>query len=81
MSQPNLATDPKDLSDRTVFVLNQTQWDTFVALLNAQPRPIPTLERLLKAPDRFSGGGEVSVASNPGYSMFPYLPARRCGEP
>jgi hypothetical protein len=28
MSQPNLATDPRDLSDRTVFVLNQTQWDT-----------------------------------------------------
>jgi hypothetical protein len=27
-----------------------------------------------------SGSGAVSVASNSGYSMFPYLPAR-CEEP
>ena len=66
MSQPNLATDRKDLSDRTVFVLNQTQWDTFVALLNARgSRMTRTHSGAEWRPSRAEGGERYPGAPSP----------------
>jgi len=36
------------LADRTTFSLNHAQWQAFLAALDAPPRPLPRLERLLK---------------------------------
>ena len=41
------------LSDRQVFPLGDAQWNAFLAALDAPPRPMPRMERLLKAPGFF----------------------------
>src|ERR1700723_290488 len=38
------------LAGRRTFGLNATQWKAFVAALDAPPRPLPGLERLMKEP-------------------------------
>jgi uncharacterized protein (DUF1778 family) len=38
------------LADRRTFSLNATQWKAFIAALDAPPRPLPHMERLLKEP-------------------------------
>jgi len=41
------------LADRRFFSLNAAQWKAFTAALDAPPRPLPRLERLLKEPGFF----------------------------
>jgi uncharacterized protein (DUF1778 family) len=41
------------LADRREFTLNPAQWRKFLAALDAAPRPLPRLRRLLKAPGFF----------------------------
>jgi uncharacterized protein (DUF1778 family) len=41
------------LADRRAFNLNAAQWEAFLAALDAPPRPLPRLERLLKEPGFF----------------------------
>ena len=48
-----LARADEALADRRSFGLNSTQWKTFLAALDAPPRPLPRLERLLKEPGFF----------------------------
>ena len=51
-----LARADEALADRRHFRLNATQWKTFMAALDAPPRPLPRLERLLKEPGVFDAG-------------------------
>jgi uncharacterized protein (DUF1778 family) len=51
-----LARADEALADRRTFSLNATQWKTFLAALDAPPRPLPRLERLLKEPGFFDAG-------------------------
>jgi uncharacterized protein (DUF1778 family) len=51
-----LARADEALADRRTFVLNAAQWKAFLAALDAPPRPLPRLERLLKEPGFFDGG-------------------------
>ena len=44
------------LADRRIFSLNNVQWKAFLAALDAPPRPLPRLERLLKEPGFFDAG-------------------------
>jgi len=44
------------LADRRTFGLNAAQWKAFMAALDAPPRPLPRLERLLKEPGFFDVG-------------------------
>jgi uncharacterized protein (DUF1778 family) len=44
------------LADRRNFGLNAAQWKEFMAALDAPPRPMPRLERLLKEPGFFDAG-------------------------
>ena len=48
-----LARADEALAGRRTFGLNATQWKAFVAALDAPPRPLPRLERLLKEPGFF----------------------------
>ena len=41
------------LADRRTFGLNAAQWKAFMVALDAPPRPLPRLERLLKEPGFF----------------------------
>lgn len=41
------------LADRRYFSLNADQWATFQAALEAQPRPLPRLEQLMREPGIF----------------------------
>ena len=41
------------LADRRFFGLNAEQWEAFLAALDAPPRPLPCLERLLAEPSVF----------------------------
>ena len=43
-------------ADRRFFSLNTAQWKAFIAALDAPPRPLPRLERLLKEPSFFDAG-------------------------
>ena len=45
------------LPDRQYFGLNAKQWAKFQAALNAPPRPIPRLAKLLREPSVFERGG------------------------
>ena len=38
------------MADRRLFVLDDAQWDAFMAALDAPPQPMPRLERLLREP-------------------------------
>jgi uncharacterized protein (DUF1778 family) len=51
-----LARADEALADRRAFRLNAPQWKAFVAALDARPRPLPRLERLLKEPGFFDVG-------------------------
>ena len=51
-----LARADETLADRRTFSLNTTQWKAFMAALDAPPRPLPRLERLLKEPGFFDAG-------------------------
>ncbi|MDR2014706.1 MAG: DUF1778 domain-containing protein [Azoarcus sp.] len=44
------------LADRRVFQLSPEKWDAFIAALDAPPRDLPQLRKLLKEPSVFSGG-------------------------
>jgi len=44
------------LADRRSFGLSAAQWKAFLAALDAPPRPLPRLERLLKEPGFFDAG-------------------------
>jgi uncharacterized protein (DUF1778 family) len=44
------------LADRRSFGLDAAQWKSFLAALDAPPRPLPRLERLLKEPGFFDAG-------------------------
>jgi uncharacterized protein (DUF1778 family) len=48
-----LARADETLAERHTFRLNSTQWKTFLAALDAPPRPLRRLERLLKEPGFF----------------------------
>lgn len=41
------------LADRRTFGLDAEQWKAFIEALDAPPRPLPRLERLLKEPGFF----------------------------
>jgi uncharacterized protein (DUF1778 family) len=51
-----LARADETLADRRTFGLNATEWKAFMAALDAPPRPLPRLERLLKDPGFFDAG-------------------------
>jgi uncharacterized protein (DUF1778 family) len=51
-----LARADEALADRRTFSLNSTEWKAFIAALDAPPRPLPRLERLLKEPGFFDAG-------------------------
>jgi uncharacterized protein (DUF1778 family) len=44
------------LSDRRAFSLNSAQWKAFITALDAPPRPLPRLERLIKERGFFDSG-------------------------
>jgi len=48
-----LARADETLADRRTFGLNAAQWKAFLAALDAPPRLLPRLERLLKEPGFF----------------------------
>jgi uncharacterized protein (DUF1778 family) len=48
-----LARANETLADRQTFGLNDTQWKAFIAALDAPPRPLHRMERLLKEPGFF----------------------------
>ena len=51
-----LARADATLADRRSFSLNAAQWKAFLAALDAPPRPLPRLKRLLKEPGFFDAG-------------------------
>jgi uncharacterized protein (DUF1778 family) len=51
-----LARADEALADRRTFGLNAAQWKAFTGALDAPPRPLPRLERLLKEPGFFDAG-------------------------
>jgi len=48
-----LARAHETLADRREFTLGSAQWRKFLAALDAAPRPLPRLRRLLKSPGFF----------------------------
>jgi len=50
-----LARADEALADRRTVGLDAAQWKAFLAALDAPPRPLPRLERLLKQPGFFRG--------------------------
>jgi uncharacterized protein (DUF1778 family) len=51
-----LARADEALADRRTFGLNTAQWKAFLAALDAPPRALPRLKRLLKEPGFFDAG-------------------------
>lgn len=51
-----LAKADEALADRRNFGLNSTQWKAFLAALDAPPRPLPRLEKLMNEPGFFDAG-------------------------
>jgi uncharacterized protein (DUF1778 family) len=51
-----LARADEALADRRIFGLNPAQWQAFLAALDAPPRPLPHLKRLLREPELFDAG-------------------------
>ncbi|MBM4200321.1 MAG: DUF1778 domain-containing protein [Gammaproteobacteria bacterium] len=43
------------LADRRLFLLDDTQWEAFLAALDAPAEPMPRLERLLREPSVLDG--------------------------
>jgi len=52
-----LARAAETLPDRQYFGLDAERWKTFMAALDAPPRPLPRLARLLNEPSPFETGG------------------------
>ena len=50
-----LARAEETLPDRQRFGLDAGRWDAFLAALEAPPRPMPRLQRLLTEPSVFEG--------------------------
>jgi len=50
-----LARAEETLADRRHFGLGAEQWEAFMAALDAPPRELPRLERLLREPSVFEG--------------------------
>lgn len=48
-----LAHADETLADRRSFILNDGQWRAFLEALDAPPRPLPRLQRLLSEPGFF----------------------------
>lgn len=48
-----LARADEMLADRRTFVLSKPEWAAFLAALDAPPRPLPRLQRLLTEPGYF----------------------------
>lgn len=53
-----LARADEALADRRTFALDAKQWKAFLTALDAPPRPLPNLERLLKEPGFFDAGSQ-----------------------
>jgi uncharacterized protein (DUF1778 family) len=51
-----LARADETLADRRSFGLNAAQWKAFQAALDAPPRSLPRMDRLLKEPGFFDAG-------------------------
>jgi len=51
-----LARADETLADRRTFTSSDKQWKAFLAALDAPPRALPRLERLLKEPGFFDAG-------------------------
>jgi uncharacterized protein (DUF1778 family) len=51
-----LARADETLAERRTFSLEATQWEAFMAALDAPPRPLPRLRRLLEEPGFFDAG-------------------------
>ena len=51
-----LARADEALADRRTFGLDADRWKAFIDALDAPPRPLPRLERLLKEPGFFDAG-------------------------
>ena len=51
-----LTIDPDDVADRLAFALSPDDWQAFCAALDAPPRQIPALRRLLTVPGVFDAG-------------------------
>jgi uncharacterized protein (DUF1778 family) len=45
-----LAKAAEVMADRRLFLLDDAQWEAFMAALDAPPEPMPRLERLLQEP-------------------------------
>lgn len=53
-----LARADETLADRRSFVLDEETWQTFHAALDAPPRPLPRMQRLLTEPGFFDTSTE-----------------------
>ncbi len=53
-----LARADETLADRRTFVLNADRWKAFLAALDAPPRSLPRLKRLLKEPGFFDANAQ-----------------------
>ena len=53
-----LARADEALADRRTFGLGAVQWKAFIEALDAPPRPLPRLERLMKEPGFFDAGSD-----------------------
>jgi len=53
-----LARADEAMADRRTFPLSGPQWKAFLAALDAPPRPLPQLRRLLKEPGFFDAGAK-----------------------
>lgn len=51
-----LARADEALAERRSFVLSAARWKEFTAALDAPPRPLPRMERLLTEPGFFDAG-------------------------
>lgn len=47
------------LADRRTFTLDRDQWKAFLAALDAPPRPLPRLQKLLREPGFFDAGSNL----------------------
>src|SRR5271170_1691741 len=53
-----LARADEALADRRTFGLDAVQWKAFIEALDAPPRPLPRLERLMKERGFFDAGSD-----------------------
>lgn len=54
--EQSLAAAQQVIADQTQFVLPKKQWNAFCAALDAPPKPVTALRRLLTEPGVFDGG-------------------------